>query len=297
MDFPMLDSSPPATMLDKRQIRAAFERAAHTYDQCAVLQREIADRMLERLELIRCEPRQILDVGCATGYCARALQRRYKGARILGVDIAQQMLYAARNKTRWFSRQRFICADTEHLPLVDGAADMIVSNLTLEWCDVDAVLAEFIRVLRPGGLLMFTSFGANTLHELRAAWQAVDQRPHVHTFVDLHDLGDALVRTGFVEPVMDAEFFRLTYPDVMAALRELKALGAHNVNRHRHRGLTGKTLFARFRSVWERAADGGPIPTSYEAIYGHAWAPVQRARSQGDGAVVVPLTRIQRRPR
>ncbi len=291
----MLDSSSPTSMLDKRQARTAFERAAHTYDQCAVLQREIADRMLERLELIKCEPRQIVDVGCGTGYCTRALQRRYKRARILGVDIAQPMLGAARAKTRWFSRQRFVCADAEYLPLVDGAADMIVSNLALQWCDPDAVLAEFARVLRPGGALMFTSFGPDTLRELRAAWQAVDQRAHVHTFVDLHDLGDALVRAGFAEPVMDAEFFRLTYPDVVSVLRELKALGEHNVNHGRHRGLTGKALFARFKSAYERVASGNLIPATYEAIYGHAWAPLQQTRGRGDGAVIVPLTRIRRK--
>jgi malonyl-CoA O-methyltransferase len=290
----MLDSSPPTSMLDKRQARTAFERAAHTYDQHAVLQREIANRMLERLELIKCEPRQIVDVGCGTGYCTRALQRRYKRARILGVDIAQQMVSVARAKTRWFNRQRFVCADAEHLPLVDNVADMIVSNLMLQWCDPDAVLAEFARVLRPGGVLMFTSFGPDTLRELRAAWQAVDQYPHVHTFVDLHDLGDALVRAGFAEPVMDAEFFRLTYPDVVAVLRELKALGEHNVNRQRHRGLTGKALFGRFKLAYERVAGGNLIPASYEAIYGHAWASSPRARDRGDGAVIVPLTRIQR---
>lgn len=284
-------------MLDKRQARTAFERAAHTYDQFAVLQREIANRMLERLDLIKYEPRQIVDAGCGTGYCTRALQRRYKRARILGVDIAQPMLEAARAKTRWFSRQRFVCADAEHLPLVDGAADMIVSNLALQWCDPDAVLAEFARVLRPGGALMFTSFGPDTLRELRAAWQAVDQRPHVHTFVDLHDLGDALVRAGFAEPVMDVEFFRLTYPDVVSVLRELKALGEHNVNHRRHRGLTGKALFARFQSAYERAASGNLIPASYEAIYGHAWAPSQLARDRGDGAVIVPLPHIQRKRR
>ncbi len=284
-------------MLDKRQARTAFERAAHTYDQCAVLQREIANRMLERLELITYEPRQIVDVGCGTGYCTRALQRRYKRARILGVDIAQPMLSAARTKTHWFSRQRFVCADAERLPLVDGTADMIVSNLALQWCDPDAVLAEFARVLRPGGVLMFTSFGPDTLRELRAAWQAVDQFPHVHTFVDLHDLGDALVRAGFVEPVMDAEFFRLTYPDVVSVLRELKALGEHNVNRRRHRGLTGKALFARFKSAYEGVASNNLIPATYEAIYGHAWAPSQRARERGDGAVIVPLTRSQRKRR
>lgn len=294
----MAEPVPLPLALDKRQARIAFERAARSYDSSAVLQREIADRMLERLDLIKLAPARILDVGCGTGYCARVLQKRYRGAAILGVDIAQNMVQAAHGKRRWFSRQRFVCGDAEHLPVADASADMLVSNLTLQWCKPDIVLAEFARVIRPGGVLMFSSFGPDTLRELRAAWHAVDDGVHVHTFIDLHDLGDALTRVGFVEPVMDVEHFKLTYPDVMTFLRELKALGAHNVSRVRHRGLTGKNAFSRFKAAYEREAHGGQIPASYEAVYGHAWAPqVSGARARDDGVVAIPLSRFGHRRR
>ncbi|MFQ6021344.1 MAG: malonyl-ACP O-methyltransferase BioC [Acidiferrobacterales bacterium] len=290
----MSDSIPPAIMLDKRQARAAFERAADTYDDSAVLQREIANRMLERLDLIRCSPQRVLDVGCRTGHCSRALQKRYKGAVIVGVDLAYGMARAAQTQTHWRTRQRFVCGDAETLPVADAAVDMIVSNLTLQWCTPDTVFQEFARVLRPGGVLMFTSFGPDTLHELRAAWRAVDERPHVHTFLDMHDVGDALVRAGFAEPVMDVEHFTLTYPDVMALLRDLKRLGAHNVDRDRLRGLTGKASFASFKSAYEAHARDGLIPASYEAVYGHAWAAESRSRVRSARSVSIPLDQLKR---
>ena len=294
----MLDTVSPTAVLDRKQVRLAFERAADTYDRSAVLQREIGKRLLERLDLVTCSPRMIVDVGCGTGYCTRALHSRYRRARVIGVDIAQSMLSAARKGASWFGRQRFVCGDAGHLPLADHIADMVVSNLTLQWCDTDSVLAEFTRVLRPGGLLMFTSFGPDTLRELRAAWRAVDDRMHVHDFVDLHDLGDAMVRAGLAEPVMDAEHFLLTYPDVETVLRELKALGAHNVSRARHRGLTGKRLFARFREAYAQQAQDGQIPASYEVVYGHAWAPTKpRSRLGGEGSAVIPLSRVTRQRR
>jgi malonyl-CoA O-methyltransferase len=259
--------------LDKPQLRASFERAAATYDATAVLQREIAGRLSARLEIIRHDPRLILDAGCGTGYGTVLLARRYQRARILGVDIAQGMVRRARARGFWFSRRRFVCGDFERLPLKDGVVDMIVSNLTLQWCAPETVFAECRRVLKPGGLLMFTSFGPDTLKELRAAWRAADAGTHVHRFTDMHDLGDALVRRGFADPVMDVESYTLTYGSVTEVLRDLKRLGAHNVAHERARGLTGRSRFARFRAAYEAQAAGSRIPATYEVIYGHAWAP------------------------
>lgn len=283
-------------MLDKAQTRMAFRRAADTYDDSAVLQREVAKRMLDRLELIKRRPERVIDVGCGTGFCGQVLEKRYKGVTIVGIDVAESMLTAAKTKTRWRSRQRFVCGDAEYVPLTAGSADMVVSNLTLQWCDPDKVFKEFARVLRPGGLLMFSSFGPDTLKELRAAWRSVDDQPHVHAFIDMHDLGDALVRAGFADPVMDVEHFTLTYPDVMTVLHDLKNLGAHNVDEGRARGLTGKTRFARFRSAYESQACDGLIPASFEAVYGHAWLPEAGAtRKATDGSVAIPVNRIGRR--
>lgn len=282
-----------ALALDRRSARTAFERAARSYDAAAVLQRTIADRMLERLDLLKYIPRDILDAGCGTGYCAWALTRRYRGARLTGVDIAWAMLRLARRRAGWFDRKRYICADVETLPLASASIDMIVSNLVLQWCDPHAVFSEFRRVLRPAGVLMFTSFGPDTLKELRQAWRAADAYPHVHGFHDMHDIGDALVRAGFADPVMDMEYFSLSYPDVAGVMRDLKRLGAHNVARGRARGLTGKACFAKFRAAYQALAHDGRVPATYEAVYGHAWVPESpRPRA---GVTAVPIADIGHR--
>lgn len=295
-------------LVDKRQMRNAFQRAATGYDAAAVLQREIAERLLARLDLIRLAPARILDAGCGTGYCTRALARRYPRAQVLGLDIAAAMTAQARTARpthtilgRWRRRDRYVCGDAESLPLASASVDMVFSSLAVQWCDPEVVFAEFLRVLRPGGLLMFASFGPDTLRELRNAWAKVDNTPHVHGFIDMHDIGDTLMRAQFADPVMDMEHITLTYQDVVSVMRDLKAIGAHNVARGRSTGLLGRQRYARFVEAYEsqRRADGR-IPATYEVVYGHAWAPVadrQRATPDAQGAVRIPLERIGRRGR
>ncbi len=292
-------SKPPTPFaLDRAQLRAAFDRAAGSYDAAAGLQREIADRLLERLEDIRLTPMQVLDVGCGTGYCSDRLARRYRGARIVGVDVAPAMLERARQRAWWHPsawRRRAVCGDAERLPFATASVDAIVSNLTLQWCQPAAAFAEFRRVLRPGGLLMFTSFGPDTLKELRAAWSSVDERPHVHSFLDLRDVGDLMLASGFADPVVDVERMTRLYPTVLDVLRNLKHIGAHNVAPARARGLTGKDRFAQFRRAYEAAAVDGAIPATYEVVFGHAWAPsADPARRREHGDVIIPLSEIRR---
>jgi malonyl-CoA O-methyltransferase len=289
-------------IVEKKQVREAFQRAARSYDRAAVLQREIADRLLARLDLIKFTPRTILDAGCGTGYGTRLLSQRYPGAQVIGLDIAEGMANQAQRRTPWLTRWRgrvqHVCGDIESLPLARKSVDMLISNLALQWCDPELAFAEFRRVLRPGGLLLFTTFGPDTLRELRQAWRAVDAGAHVHAFLDMHDVGDALMRARLAEPVMDVEHLTVTYPDVMSVLRDLKAIGAHNMARGRAAALTGKQRFARFVSAYEAQRDaGGHIPSTYEVVYGHAWAPVKKGRSetQGDGSIAVPLSSIGRR--
>ncbi len=285
--------------LDKRCLRAAFERAAHTYDGVAVLQREIADRLLDRLNLMKSKPHAILDIGSGTGYCTRKLSERYRHARVLGIDIAQAMAVQARRRSSLWNRlagkQAFVCGDGERLPVATDSADMIVSSATLQWCNPEVVFAEARRVLRPGGLLMFTTFGPDTLHELRKSWSAVDDRPHVHGFLDMHDIGDMLVHAGFADPVMDVEHLTLTYGDVMEVIRDLKQLGAHNVSAARARGLTGKGKFEHFRRTYQSMSQEGRIPATYEVVYGHAWVPEQEPMHSRE--VTIPVSRIGRRSR
>ncbi len=287
--------------LDKRRMRESFEHATDTYDAVAVLQREIADRLLARLEVVRLKPKVILDIGCGTGYDARKLMKRYPRARVLGMDIVEAMANRARRNAGWWCRLTgrggFACGDAERLPLAPASVDMIVSNLALQWCDPRTVFAEARRVLRPGGLLMFTTFGPDTLRELRDAWRVVDDAPHVHAFIDMHDIGDMLIHAGFADPVMDMEPFTLTYASVVEVMRDIKQLGAHNVALNRTRGLTGKARFARFRTAYESLAQNGKIPATYEAVYGHAWVPETEAARSRDGFTAVPVGRIGRRSR
>ena len=277
--------------IDKARARRAFERAAPGYDAAAVLQREIADRLLERLDYVRLDPRRVLDLGTGTGYAIPALHQRYRRARVIALDFAQAMLLAARRRGTWRRRPLCLCGDAERLPLADGAADLILSNSTLQWCnDCDAVFAECLRVLSPGGLLMFTTFGPDTLKELRAAWSGVDGYTHVSPFPDMHDLGDALVRARFADPVMDTERITVTYSRLPDLLADLKGIGAHNATGQRPRGLTGPRRLAAVTAAYERERQpDGRLPATYEVVYGHAWAPLQKPVAGGIG---IPLSTI-----
>ncbi|MBK5964915.1 malonyl-[acyl-carrier protein] O-methyltransferase BioC [Thiocystis minor] len=281
-------------MIDKGRARRGFEHAATHYDTVAVLQRELADRLLERLDYVRLEPQRILDLGAGTGYAVGALHRRYRRARVMALDFAHGMLLQARKRGGWLRRPWCVCADAEALPLADGAVDLIVSNATLQWCDLERAFGECLRVLRPGGLFLFTTFGPDTLKELRLAWSEVDGDSHVSPFLDMHDIGDALVRTRFADPVMDVERLTLTYAHARDLMRDLKLLGAHNATHERPRALTGRARLAAVERAYERHRDAGRLPASYEVVYGHAWAPEQKP---GAGGIAIPLSAIGGRKR
>ncbi len=277
--------------IDKARARRAFEYAAAGYDAAAVLQREIADQLLERLNYVRLDPRRVLDLGTGTGYAVGPLQRRYRKARVIALDFAYPMLLQARRRGTWLRRPLCLCADAERLPLTDGAADLIVSSSTLQWCnDTAAVFAECLRVLSPGGLLMFTTFGPDTLKELRGAWSGVDGHTHVSPFPDMHDLGDALVQARFADPVMDTERLTVTYLRFLDLMVDLKSIGAHNATAARLRGLTGPRRLAAVTAAYERERHAdGRLPATYEVVYGYAWAPLQKPV---DGGIGVPLSAI-----
>jgi malonyl-CoA O-methyltransferase len=260
--------------LDRRQLRAAFEHAARDYEAAAVLQREIGGRLRERLEFTTLKPAHILDIGCGPGTELMALSKRYPKAQVWGVDIAMNMLLCGRRNQRWFRRKPLACADAVRLPFKAMQFDLVYSNLMLQWCDdLESTLTELRRVLKPHGMLLFSSFGPDTLKELRSAWQRVDSFNHVNRFIDMHDIGDALIRTGFVEPVMDVEQLTLTYPDVFALMRDLKSIGAHNVTRGRARGMYGRKRMQQLIQAYERYRRDGRVPATYEAVYGTAWVP------------------------
>ena len=275
-------------------VRKHFDQAANRYDAHAVVQREIADRLLEHLEGLKLQPETIIDVGCGTGYCTRALQKIFTRARVTGIDLAPSMVAQARRHRRWFARNpKYITGDAHSLELEENSVDLLVSSLTIQWCDPDQVLQEFARVLKPGGLLLLSSFGPDTLMELRQAWRAVDVREHVHTFVDMHDLGDAMVRNGFTSPVLDVDRLVMTYDSVSKILRDLKGIGAQNLAPARPRGLTGKTMFKEFCSAYESQSADGLLHVTYEAVFAHAWAG-QRSRTEGEVIVPFPQGRARK---
>ncbi len=283
-------------VLDKRQLRRAFERAATSYDQAAVLQREVCDRMIARLDYIKYIPDIILDAGSGTGYGSRQLAARYPISKLLAVDIAWGMLVQARPELSWWKRwlpcykaqSYYVCADIEQFPVKDASVGMVWSNLALQWCnDLNHTISEINRILTVEGLFMFSTFGPDTLSELRQAFKQTDDFSHVNQFVDMHDIGDLLVHNGFSTPVMDMEYITLTYDDVVSVMRDLKAIGAHNVTQGRRQGLTGKAAWQKAINQYETLRHDGKLPATFEVVYGHAWKP------QSLKGVLTPETRRQ----
>jgi malonyl-CoA O-methyltransferase len=296
--------------VDPRAVRRAFARAAATYDAAAVLQREVATRLSERLDYIRITPLVIVDAGCGTGHAMAELAARYPQARVVGVDLALPMVRAARERAlRGRSLLRrllapfgntgatpspwFVGADINALPFAGVAVDLVWSNLAMQWVnDLPRAFAEFRRTLRVGGLFAFSTFGPDTLKELRAAFARVDGHTHTNRFVDMHDLGDMLVGAGFSDPVMEMDSLTLTYPDPAALLAELKALGATNATRGRPRGLMGPARWRRMLAALERMRRDGRIPATFEVVYGHAWKGEPKRTAEGHAIV-----KVQRPPK
>lgn len=287
---------------DKQKVARSFHSAAERYDEVAVLQRQTADELLDRLTLINTQPKSILDLGTGTGRNLYLLQKQYPAAQLLALDIAPAMLKQARQRYRkdlglkrlWSSHPTpvYMTGDAEQLPLAENSVDMVFANLALQWCDPKLSFHEIQRILKPGGLLMFTSLGPDSLKELRQAWAEVDNYPHVNTFYDLLDLGDAMTAAGMTDVVLDVDQHILHYDSAMAAMRDLKILGARNVNTGRRRGLTGKHLMKRVIDGYEAMRDNGKVPASYEVIYGHAWCGESRQHSRQDGSVAVSISDI-----
>lgn len=282
----------PDPVLDARIARRRFERAAGTYAKASRLEREVGERMFERLDYVRLAPRRVLDAGSGPLREARLLARRYRGAEVIALDWAAPMLKAGRLRLRFFGggSPRRVCADFGRLPLAAGSVDLVWSNMALHWAgDPMAAMREFHRVLAVDGLLMFSVPGPDTLGELRAAAGAA----RVHPFADMHDLGDMLLAAGFAEPVMDMERITMVYPDGAALLADLRASGQTSALASRARGLAGRGFLARLRANLASQLREGKLHVSCEVVYGHAWrAPARRtAAKRADGRAIVQFER------
>jgi malonyl-CoA O-methyltransferase len=270
-------------LIDKARVRASFNRAANTYDAAAVLQKQVREEMLSRLDLVKIAPQAILDAGCGTGHGSFGLQKRFRSAQVYSLDIALNMLQQTQLQRPFLqkilNKQQMLCADIENLPIASNSMDLVWSNLALQWCnDLDAAFTEVARVLQPESLFVFSTFGPDTLKELRAATS--NGHTHVSRFIDMHDIGDALIRAGFSTPVLDVEHYTLTYDDVKGVMKDLKSIGAHNATQGRARGLQGKGFLSNLTQQYEQFRTNNKLPATFEVVYGHAWKAVSM-RSAG----------------
>ena len=262
----MLDQFIAEPTLEKSQVKASFNRAAERYDDWAALQRRVGDRLLGLLDLPASSTATILDLGTGTGYCARQLIR--PNTQVIALDLAPAMLTKARSLNELDTD--YVGADAESLPFADRCLDLVFSNLMIQWCvNLDRLFSEVHRVLKPGGIFVFSTFGPETLHELRDAWKRVDFSTHVNQFFGRSAIQDAIVRSGLKYPDVARECWQVDYPNVMNLMRELKGIGAHNVTGGRARTLTGKSKIARMINTYSAMNDGRKIPATFELILGH----------------------------
>jgi malonyl-CoA O-methyltransferase len=281
--------------IDKARVRASFNRAASSYDAAAVLQKRVREEMLDRLGLINIKPQAILDAGCGTGAGSFELQKKFKNAKVVSLDVALSMLQKTKMQrpflNKVFSKQHLLCADIESLPIASSSINLLWSNLALQWCnDLDAAFNEAARVLQPNGLFIFSTFGPDTLKELRAA--SSNSHTHVSRFIDMHDIGDALTRAGFSAPVLDVEHYTLTYDNVKGVMRDLKSIGANNATQGRARGLQGKGFLQNLTDNYEQFRTNNKLPATFEVIYGHAWRP---ASMRPTGQEFIPIEFVKRK--
>lgn len=289
-----------APFVDSRKVRRNFARAAGGYDTVAVLQREVAGRMLERLDYVKIAPQRVLDIGCGTGGSLAALSERYPKSLVFGADTSEAMLLAGRGqrkRLRWLlpfvrgNTTPLLAADALALPLKSASVGLVWSNLMLHWLDDPLVVfRELHRVLDVGGLLMFSTFGPDTLKELRSCF--ADGYEHTHRFIDMHDYGDMLTECGFADPVMDVEILTMTYSGVDDLFNDLRRNGANCAMQGRRRGLMGRQTWLAARQAYEELSRDGRLPATFEIVYGHAWK--AQPTKTADGRAIVRFDPKQR---
>ena len=266
----------PPTLFENASLRRNFGRAATRYAQVAVLQREVENRLIEQLDFLEDrQPIRILDLGCGPGRASGAMKKRWPRAQVIAIDAALPMLKEVPKQTRFWRPVKRVCADVSQLPITDASVDVIFSSLCLQWVNVlPATLAEFRRVLKPDGLLLFSTFGPDTLLELRESyWQAGEKNPPLSPFAAIQQIGDAIIAAGFKNPVLDRELYQLTYSDVRTLMRELKAIGATDVRPQRLRGMAGKTRFQNMCAAYEKLRYNGVLPSTWEVVTAMTWGP------------------------
>ena len=287
-------------MFNKGRISKDFSKAADTYDAAAIVQQEICDRALERLQMLKLTPATILDIGTGTGKSVRGLQVQFPDSYVIASDFAVPMLLQMnQNQPSFQQAVSLICCDAEDLSIKDASIDLIFSTSTFQWCEnLNKIFAECSRILKPDGALVFTTFGPDTLKELRQSWAQVDQNIHVHSFIDMHHIGDLLVANHYADPVVDMEVITLEYQRVRQLLRDLKDTGSRGkfgvADSSASIGLMGKGKYHKFEAAYEKQRQkNGLLPASYEVIYGYARKLPANKDKKSSSDVHIPINQIK----
>lgn len=279
----------------KTKICNAFNKQALTYEQTAKVQKEIGERLFERLHYLKIDPRYILDLGCGTGIFISMLKKKYPKAQVIGLDLAHAMLLQAKKKQGWLRKWSLVTGDMAALPFADGVFDLVFANQAIHWSEpLSALFAELNRVMNTQGCLMFSTLGPDTFKELKIAWSEVDGYAHSNDFADMHDLGDFLLTEHLLDPVVDMEILTVHYAGLKQLLLGLKGQGIPNINSARNLGLTGKKAWQSFEQAYKPlCTPEGKYPLTYEVVYGHAWKGSQRRMAEGT-ETFISLSQIQR---
>ncbi len=277
-----------------------FSRAAPTYDHAAVVQQEVGRRLMARLEFIVNKPECILDLGGGTGYFSGLLAKRYPQATILHLDLAYGMLTYAKRSQPCSPQILSLCGDGEYLPFASDSLDFIFCNCMLQWVqNLKGIFSEIKRVLKPNGLFLFATFGPDTLQELKQSFLYMDELPHINHFIDMHHLGDALLKLGFCKVIVDRENITLTYPTLKTLIQDLRATGANYVFHREPLGLSKKGTFQKLAAHYEPFRNQDHLlPATFEVIFGHALneesPSCKRNSSPTHNLIHIPLSTINK---
>lgn len=275
--------------IDQNLLIQSFNRAAATYDQYNFLQKHVGQKLVAQLDFIKLSPKRILEIGCGTGFCTALLHEKYPEAQIIAIDIADAMLKKACS-TIHHPLIQYVCADATHLPFKPAQFDLIFSNLTLQWLPyLSWIFKEWLRVMQASGCLMFSSFGPNTLHELRESWRGIDRYTHTNQFSDILTTGNELMHSGWQHPVLDHEDITVRYAQLNQLFKDLKMIGAHNMTYGRTPGLMGKHKWQKFlQNYAEHYRHNDKYNLSYQIIYAHCFASpiVQREMNKIDIPII-----------
>jgi malonyl-CoA O-methyltransferase len=279
-------------MNPKIEVCNAFNQHAVHYEQAAIVQSEIGNRLFQRLDYLKINPRFILDLGCGPAIFTTLLKKKYPKAIIIGIDIAYEMLLQAKQKQRLWRKWPLVNADMAALPFIDGLFDLIFANQVIHWGKLTTLIRELNRVMSPNGCFMFSTLGPDTFKELKQAWSLVDNYAHTNSFMDMHDVGDCLLKERFLDPVVDMEYLSVHYNSLKELIAGLKAQGVRNINPARNQGLTAKSHWKAFERNYDPFLTvKGKYPLTYEVIYGHAWKGEQRLLDTGV-ETFIPISKI-----